>query len=70
MTIPHIAIISSFLLAGNNPNTLEGVVGLPTIKDISPSWHIFSFAYHSRYKPAWIWNRGQSKKMVMPVSDF
>lgn len=30
MTIPHIAIVSGCLLAGNNPNTLEAIVPLPS----------------------------------------
>ena len=57
MTIPHVAIVSSFLLAGNNPNILEGIVGLPTIeKKPSLKWHFLLLTYDSRYKPAWIWN--------------
>lgn len=30
MTIPHIAIVSGCLLAGNNPNTLEAIVPFPS----------------------------------------
>ena len=30
MTIPHVAIVSGCLLAGNNPNTLEAIVPVPS----------------------------------------
>ena len=63
MTIPHIAIVSGLLLAGNNPNTLEAVVGKPVELDESLKWGFLRLAYESHYKPAWIWNRGRSKKI-------
>ena len=63
MTIPHISIVSALLLAGNNPNTLEGVVGHETCAPQPPYLRIFVLVYESRYKPAWIWFRGRSKKL-------
>ena len=63
MTIPHIAIISGLLLAGNNPNTLEGVVGKKTAEEGPRKWLIFELVYDSRYRPAWIWDRGRSKRI-------
>lgn len=63
MAIPHIAIISGLLLAGNNPNTLEGVVGRKTAEEGPRQWHIFELVYDSRYRPAWIWDRGRSKRI-------
>jgi len=63
MTIPHIAIISGLLLAGNNPNTLEGVVGRESAPRPARQWLIFELVYDSRYQPAWIWNRGRSKRI-------
>ena len=68
MTIPHISIISGLLLAGNNPNTLEGILGesVPGEEVIMPNkWHMerfVTFVYDSRYRPAWTWNRGRSKR--------
>ncbi|PMD20643.1 hypothetical protein NA56DRAFT_171197 [Hyaloscypha hepaticicola] len=58
--VPHMAIISSLLLAGNNPFILQ----LAT--DVSRTEHrpvlgIFAQAYESRYKPEWLWFRGRSK---------
>jgi hypothetical protein len=72
MIIPHISIVSGLLLAGNNPNTLEGVVGLE-VGDVEEEGEhdfehkhfgtkIFELAYDSRYRPSWIWMRGRSKK--------
>lgn len=63
MTIPHIAIISSFLLAGNNPNSFEGVVGRPTVEGPPLKWGFLTLTYESRYKPASIWNRGCNKRL-------
>lgn len=60
--VPHIAIVSGLLLAGNNPNTLEGVVKSPTPFTRKRSLGILGPAYQSIYQPAWIWNRGRSKK--------
>ncbi|KAG0650613.1 hypothetical protein D0Z07_2684 [Hyphodiscus hymeniophilus] len=72
MIIPHIAIVSGLLLAGNNPNTLEGVVALEVgdieveAEDDFERKHfgtkLFELAYDSRYRPSWIWMRGRSKK--------
>ena len=72
MIIPHISIISGLLLAGNNPNTLEGVVALE-VGDIEAEGEVdferkhfgtklFELAYDSRYRPSWIWMRGRSKR--------
>lgn len=63
MVIPHIAIISGLLLAGNNPNILEGVVEGPTCEPQPLYLHLFALVYESRYRPAWIWRRGRSKKI-------
>lgn len=63
MAIPHIAIISGLLLAGNNPNTLEGVVSRKTAEQGPRKWLIFELVYESRYRPAWIWDRGRSKRI-------
>ena len=69
MVIPHVSIVSGLLLAGNNPNTLEGVVALE-LGDVEeePSFErkhfgtkIFQLVYDSRYKPQWLWLRGRSK---------
>ncbi|QKX64749.1 uncharacterized protein TRUGW13939_11925 [Talaromyces rugulosus] len=66
MTIPHIAIVSGLLLAGNNPNILEGV--LATVRD-GPEERApgslgfrFELAYPSCYKVAWQWLRGPKKR--------
>jgi hypothetical protein len=77
-SIPHIAIVSGCLLAGNNPNTLAGITpprGRPQ-RD-SDSGHFWStltkpllgvtdrvvgLTYDAEYKPAWMWNRGRSKR--------
>ncbi|KUI57838.1 hypothetical protein VP1G_05161 [Cytospora mali] len=64
MTVPHIAIISGLLLAGNNPNILEGVFatqhqgGGEDIKILGLNWGL---AYPSCYKVAWQWHRGYNK---------
>ena len=63
MTIPHIAIVSGLLLAGNNPNTLEAIVGKKTPQPSRREWGILELVYESRYRPAWIWNRGMNKRM-------
>lgn len=71
MILPHIAIVSGLLLAGNNPNTLEGVLAheIGSIEDIySAAEHrnflnkYFELAYESRYRPQWLWFRGRSKR--------
>lgn len=96
MVIPHVAIISSLLLASNNPSIWEGIVhqsdGRASILLGSPRaprsraqsvqskqrtlirfskllsnrvsklyTGLTSPAYDSKYKPAWMWNRGSSK---------
>lgn len=63
MIVPHIAIISGLLLAGNNPNTLEGIVGRETANQDGLKWGFLAWAYDSRYHPAWIWDRGRSKRL-------
>jgi hypothetical protein len=63
MCLPHIAIISGLLLAGNNPNALEGIVGEPTCEPQKPYLGIFELVYDSRNTPTWIWQRGRSKKI-------
>ncbi|KAH0541551.1 hypothetical protein FGG08_003963 [Glutinoglossum americanum] len=62
MVIPHISIVSGFLLAGNNPNTLEGVVGRRGGPREQALFGIFELVYESRYRPAWMWFRGRSKR--------
>ena len=63
MTIPHIAIISGLLLAGNNPNTLEAVVRGRSASPMPRKWYILEPVYDSRYRPAWIWDRGREKRL-------
>ena len=63
MTIPHIAIVSGLLLAGNNPNTLEGVVGRKSAAESKRRWYVLELVYESRYRPAWIWDRGRNKRI-------
>lgn len=66
--IPHIAIISGLLLAGNNPNILEGVLATERDpKDPEDPTYVFGFlrfdlVYPSCYKVAWQWLRGHTKK--------
>ncbi|OIW35394.1 hypothetical protein CONLIGDRAFT_56785 [Coniochaeta ligniaria NRRL 30616] len=65
MTIPHIAIVSGLLLAGNNPNILEGVFATErdeTSDDFRFLGLQFELAYPSCYKVAWQWLRGNTKK--------
>jgi hypothetical protein len=70
MIIPHISIVSGLLLAGNNPNTLEGVVALEfgNVEEETSfekkyfGTKLFELAYESRYKPKWLWLRGRSKR--------
>jgi len=70
MIIPHISIVSGLLLAGNNPNPLEGVIAreLGDLEE-EPSFErkhfgpmLFELAYDSRYRPQWLWLRGNSKQ--------
>lgn len=60
MIIPHVAVISSLLLASNNPSTFEAIVGRPIVEH-PPVFGIFALAYPSRYKTEWMWFRGRSK---------
>ncbi|KAK0375325.1 hypothetical protein CLIM01_07324 [Colletotrichum limetticola] len=68
MIIPHIAIISGLLLAGNNPNILEGVLATErdpkTPEDPKEVFGFlrFDLVYPSCYKVAWQWLRGHTKK--------
>lgn len=71
MIIPHIAIVSGLLLAGNNPSILEGVFATERdaqADDDSATTYIlfgllrFELAYPSCYKVAWQWQRGHTKK--------
>jgi hypothetical protein len=78
MTIPHISIVSGCLLAGNNPNTLAGITPpremLQPVPDKSGFWpslakpllnvidRAVGLTYDAKYKPAWMWNRGRSKR--------
>ncbi|KAK4246930.1 hypothetical protein C7999DRAFT_41730 [Corynascus novoguineensis] len=69
MIIPHIAIVSGLLLAGNNPNILEGVFATER-EDKADNDSIsllfgllrFELVYPSCYKVAWQWQRGHTKK--------
>lgn len=64
MTIPHIAIISGLLLAGNNPNILEGVFATQRQDEGDQVKFLglhFGLAYPSCYKVAWQWHRGYNK---------
>jgi len=69
MTIPHVAIVSGCLLAGNNPNTLE-VIGntevAPKSTDRKGFWQsikdTYTPFYDSVYQPVWMWERGRSKR--------
>ncbi|KAI0113123.1 hypothetical protein F4814DRAFT_420626 [Daldinia grandis] len=110
MTIPHVALVSCLLLAGNNPNIWQNAVAdslltfdpftstdslrlVDTDLESDPSGvrsfsnaeftsedprairytrsitsrlanHLFGLAYkESRFKPAWMWNRGSNKAM-------
>jgi hypothetical protein len=66
MIIPHISIVSGLLLAGNNPNTLEGVVALEYVEKEEKHIlnKIFELTYESRYKPQ-VW-----KITALPISYF
>jgi hypothetical protein len=68
MVVPHISIVSGLLLAGNNPNTLEAVIGRDASEIEDNVWICealglgFGLAYPSRYKTAWMWLRGRQKR--------
>jgi hypothetical protein len=69
MIIPHIAIISGLLLAGNNPNILEGVFASSAEMDAAEEvdggfpWPKYELAYPSCYRVAWQWLRGPNKRL-------
>ncbi|KAJ4393500.1 hypothetical protein N0V93_002712 [Gnomoniopsis smithogilvyi] len=66
MIIPHIAIISGLLLAGNNPNILEGIVGTQRQEQDESIRFLgltYNLTYPSCYKVAWQWHRGHNKKL-------
>jgi len=69
MTIPHVAIVSGLLLAGNNPNILEVIV----IGAVDPKKHDKSLKrmgsgrwyqpfYDTAYTPVWMLERGRNKQ--------
>lgn len=68
LTVPHATIVSSCLLGGNNPNTLQLLAPDPNApKNITRSrfWNIwieqvFVPIFASTYQPHWMWNRGRS----------
>jgi len=77
MIIPHVAIVSGCLLAGNNPNTLQVIVSSltgpwrekPEYDDrgelITRKASGYKFGkpyYNSVYTPVWMWERGRSKR--------
>jgi hypothetical protein len=70
MIIPHLSIVSGLLLAGNNPNTFEGVVAHEfgdtedpqALEEKHFGTRLLELAYNSCYKPAWLWLRGRSKR--------
>ena len=78
MIIPHVAIVSGCLLAGNNPNTLQVIVCSlmgpwpgkkpeyddhgELIKQKAPLYELGRAYYHSVYTPVWMWERGRSKR--------
>ncbi len=79
MTVPHVAIVSGCLLAGNNPNTLEAIIS--GLKEPKPEEKKdkkgFSFRgsyspfYDSIYQPVWMWERGRSKRnWIRAVQDI
>ena len=57
-----VSIVASCLLAGNNPNTLEGIVGRREIAGPYPTFFGFVPSFDTGYKPAWMWNRGRNKQ--------
>ncbi|KAH8675456.1 hypothetical protein BX600DRAFT_534925 [Xylariales sp. PMI_506] len=71
MIIPHIAIVTGLLLAGNNPNILEGVIapeaGHEEQEEEKKGENSFlglrfGLAFPSCYRTAWQWRRGHVKK--------
>jgi hypothetical protein len=72
MTIPHVAIVSGCLLAGNNPNTLEAIVSSISEgggeEKPKPEWGYQPY-YQSVYLPALMWSRGRTKRFWMDELD-
>ncbi|KAF8853806.1 hypothetical protein BDZ45DRAFT_63521 [Acephala macrosclerotiorum] len=71
MILPHIAVVSGLLLAGNDPNTLEAVLAhdIDNLENVYSEGELsnllnpyFELAYESRYRPQWLWFRGRSKR--------
>jgi hypothetical protein len=69
MTIPHVAIVSGCLLAGNNPNTLEVIVcgaielrheNKKPEKEGRSKW--YQPFYETAYTPVWMLERGRNKQ--------
>ena len=74
--LAHISIMCGCLLAGNNPNTLEGITpnSQTNSLDRQPVPHrlfralvkaknyLFQPTYNANYKPAWMWDRGRNKR--------
>lgn len=69
MTIPHVAIVSGCLLAGNNPNTLEVIVcgavdprnhNINIVRTGSGRW--YQPFYDTAYTPVWMLERGRNKQ--------
>ena len=108
MVVPHVAIISRLLLAGDNPHICEGLSGLSRSEQLAPcdgsqvqgetsrTWwkrivcffkaepgdrqsstasnvigsspwwrELFGLKYETRYKTAWMWDRGSCKARWM-----
>ncbi|KAI0125419.1 hypothetical protein BJ170DRAFT_696908 [Xylariales sp. AK1849] len=75
MIVPELAIISSLLLAANNPAALHGVLGRPIESEDTAErqqmfrwkpltifkWRPMEDAYGGRYKTVNLWNRGLNK---------
>ncbi len=76
MIIPHVAMVSGCLLAGNNPNTLEAIFsGVETWEVKSESIVVTAIegvksfflrpygpVYNAVYQPVWMWERGRNKR--------
>ena len=63
MVIPHVAIISGCLLAGNNPLTFASINADPIERKVKkPHLSIYKPAYDSGFQPGWMWERGRIKR--------
>ena len=76
MIIPHVAMVSGCLLAGNNPNTLEAIFsGVETWEVKSETTMVtvvqgvkdfflrpYGPVYRAVYQPVWMWERGRNKR--------